>query len=116
MHAQTQSNSIRAARLLFFLLSLTLAVFAVLTVRYGTPMWVAGLMMLDAVLLNLAGWLLARRSTPLFFAAVVLAAGNVVAILLDEMGPIDFAIFAAFSVLVLLLILQRDRFLPVKEN
>ena len=113
---QTQSNSIFFARLLFFLLSLVMAVFAVFTVRYGTPLWTAGLMMLDAVLLCLAGWLLARRSTLFFFAAVLLAAGNVVATLLDEVGPVDFAVLAAFSALLLLLIVQRERFLPAKEE
>lgn len=114
--SQTRSNSVRVARLLFFLLSLTLAIFGVLTVRRGTPMWTAGLMLLDAVLLNLAGWLLLRRSTLFFFAAVLLTAGNLVAILFDEMGPIDFIVFAAFSVLLLLLILQREQFLPFKSE
>ncbi len=112
----TNSNSVLVIRLLFYLLSLTMATFAVLTVRHGTPMWIVWLMLLDAVLLNLAGWLLLRRSTLFFFAAVLLAAGNIVAILFDEIGPVDFAVFAAFSVLLLLLILQRDQFLPAKEE
>jgi hypothetical protein len=112
----TQSNSVRAARLLFFLLSLILAVFAVLTVRHGTPMWTVWLMALDAVLLNLAGWLLSRRSTLFFFAAVLLAAGNAIAILFDEMGPVDFALLAAFLVLLLLLALRHDQFLPQKTE
>lgn len=116
VQAPARSNSVRAVWLLFFLLSLTLAVFAVLTVRHGTPMWIVWLMMLDAVLLNLAGWLLSRRSTLFFFASVLLAAGNIVAILLDQMGPVDFAMFTAFSVLLLLLILQHDQFLPLKEE
>ena len=112
----TNSNSVLVIRLLFYLLSLTMATFAVLTVRHGTPMWIVWLMLLDAVLLNLAGWLLLRRSTLFFFAAVLLTAGNLVAILFDEMGPIDFIVFAAFSVLLLLLILQREQFLPFKSE
>jgi hypothetical protein len=116
MLTQTQPNSVRAARLLFFLLALVMAVFAVLTVRHGTPMWVASLIMLDAVLLDLAGWLLARRSTFIFFAAFILAAGNIVAIFFDEIGPVDLALQVAFSALLLLLIVQREQFLPAREE
>jgi len=112
----TNSNSVLVIRLLFYLLSLTLVIFAALTMRHGTPMWVVWLMLLDAVLLNLAGWLILRRSTLFFFAAMLLAAGNMVAILFDQMGPVDFALLVAFAVLVLLLILQHDQFLPLKEE
>ncbi len=110
------SKVVRAVRLLFFLLALTMATFALLTVRHGTPLWIAWLMMLDAALLCLAGWLLAHRSTLIFFAAVLLTAGNITAIFMDQVGPADFAMIAAFSVLLLLLILQRERFLPAKEE
>jgi hypothetical protein len=101
------------AQALFFLLAAALAVFGVLTLSYGTPPLAAALMLVDAVLLGLAGGLLARASTLGYLLAVGLVLGNILAILADQFGWVDAAVLLAFVALLAVLLAARRRFLKI---
>lgn len=107
----------RLAQLFFFLLALTMAVFGGVTLfRHNAPPWTAILMIMDAILLGLAGWLISRRSTLIFSLAVLLAAGNAVLTVMDQFGWGDALVLLGFLVLLVLLVVARRQFLPLSQK
>jgi len=108
---------LRLAQLFFFLLALTMAVFGGVTLfRHNAPPWTAILMILDAVLLGVAGWLISRRSTRIYLSAALLAAGNAVLTVMDQFGWADALILCSFLVLLLILVVGNRHFLPLSQK
>lgn len=104
-------KAVRWAQILFFLLALAMAVFGVATLfRHNAPAWAGGLMLLDAVLLGVSGWLITRCSRIFHLLMVGLVAGNAVLTVLDQFGWPDALVFAAFLALLILLVTTRKQF------
>ncbi len=99
------------AQVLYFLLAAALAVFGVLTLSHGTPPFTAALMLVDAVLLGLAGGFLPRSATLGYLLAVGLVVGNILAILADQFGWVDAAVLLAFLALLVVLLAARRQLL-----
>lgn len=105
------TKPVRLAQVIFFLLALAMAVFGVVTLfRHNAPPWIAALMLVDTVLLGLAGWLITRRSRFFHLLAVCLVAGNAVLTIADQFGWADAAVLAAFLSLLVLLVVKRGQF------
>jgi hypothetical protein len=101
------SKAVRLSQVIFFLLALTMAVFSLLTLRYGTPLWVAALMALDALLLVCAGWFITRSSPTIFLLAILLVCGNILATMMDQFGWVDAIVLLAFMAQLVLLVTAR---------
>lgn len=105
------SKHVRLAQVIFFLLALAMAVFGVVTLfRHNALPWVAILLLVDAALLGLAGWLITRRSNILHLLAVGLVGGNAVLTITDQFGWVDAAVLAVFLSLLVLLVVKRRQF------
>jgi len=110
-------KAVRWAQVIFLLLALAMAVFGMVTLfRHNAPPWVAILMILDAVLLGVAGGLISRRSTLIHLLAVLLAAGNAVLSVTDQFGWADALVLSGFLVLLLILVVARRHFLPLSQK
>lgn len=105
------SKPVRLAQVILFLLALAMAVFGIVTLfRHNAPPWAAALMLVDAALLGLSGWLIVRRSHFLHLLAVGLVAGNAVLTIADQFGWVDAAVLAVFLSLLVLLVVKRRQF------
>jgi hypothetical protein len=105
------TKAVRLSQLLFFLMALAMAIFGVISLfRQNVPAWAAILMVVDAVLLGLAGWLITRRSSVFHLLAVGLVAGNAILTITDQFGWVDAVVLLIFLVLLALLVVQRRQF------
>lgn len=107
---ENQSRLVRLAQTLFFLLAAAMAVFGLLTFFYGTPPVVAALMLVDALLLGLAGWLIPRRSNFFYWLSILLVLGNILATLADQFGWVDAIVLLTFVALLAALLAAHRQF------
>ena len=113
---------VKAARWLFILLGaiwLVISVSSILRIDEmsanvpAAMLWIiAGLVLVNALLMFWVGWGIGRGNRLYFYFALILLAGNIFLTFTDEFGTLDFVVLVLYVILLGILIVGHSKFLP----
>lgn len=117
METERNQKFIKTVQGLFLLnmvIWLVIGVISLIRLEGGTasPVFlvVALMLLVNAILMGLAAWLLAKRTIWGYLFAIALLGINVLTTFTDQVGFLDFATVLVDIVLLLLLLFRRDTF------